>query len=241
MDILICDDIHDDGLKLQEAIKVSGIEARCCYFDKAQDALSHIKTGAKADVCFLDIIMPEMTGIELARQIRKTESSGGMKAREIVFLTASNEYASESFEVNAFSYLLKPPEPQKVALVLQEIIIAKNVKDNSGIPISTKTMTKFLYFRDISFIEVKDYKVIFHLIDGSKITVVSSLSAILSQITTDKRFAQCHRSFVVNMNDINKIVNSNVLMYSGEQIPISRTHTGFCDRYIEYLLKRGGG
>ena len=240
MDILICDDKHDDGQRLQEAIRVSGIEARCCYFDKGADALSHIETGAKADVCFLDIIMPEMTGIELARHIRRMESSGGAKAREIVFLTTSNEYASESFEVDAFSYLLKPPEPQKVAVVLQEIARAKKEKDNSGIPISTKTMTRFLYFRDISFMEVINYKVHLHLVDGSSIAVVSSLAALLSQITTDRRFAQCHRSYVVNMNDINRIVNNNVLMYSGRQIPISRTHTDFCDNYIEYLIKRGG-
>ena len=240
MNILICDDMHDDGLKLQQAIKDSGVEAHCCYFDKGKDALSHIITGAKADVCFLDIIMPEMTGIELARQIRKAENAGGAKAREIVFLTTSNEYASESFEVNAFSYLLKPPEPQKVATVLQEITKAKKASDNSGIPISTKDMTKFLYFRDISFIEVVNYKVMFRLVDGSELAVTSSLSAILSQVATDKRFAQCHRSFVVNMNDINKIMNNTVLMYSGVQIPISRTHADFCDKYIEYLVKRGG-
>ena len=113
MYILICDDMHDDGFKLEQAIKVSGIGAKCCYFDKGSDALSYIKTGAKVDVCFLDIVMPEMSGIELARQIRKMETDKGMKAHAIVFLTTSNEFASESFEVKAFTYLLKPPAPQR--------------------------------------------------------------------------------------------------------------------------------
>jgi len=151
MNILICDDMHDDGLKLLQAIESSGIEADCCYFDSGADALSHIKTGAKADLCFLDIIMPEMTGIELARHIRKMETAEGTKAREIVFLTTSNEFASESFEVKAFSYLLKPPDPHKVAHILDEIINLEKTSDKSGIPITTKTMTKFLYFRDISY------------------------------------------------------------------------------------------
>jgi len=169
MNILICDDMRDDGLKLGQAIKASDIGANCCYFDRGPDALSHIKAGAKVDVCFLDIVMPEMNGIELARKIREMEVDKGMKACEIVFLTAHNEFASESFEVKAFSYLLKPPDPQKVTNVLREIISAKKAVDVSGIPISTKTVTKFLYFREISYIEVINYKVYFRLIDGARL------------------------------------------------------------------------
>jgi len=239
MDIIICDDMHDEGLKLRQAIEASGIKADCCYFDKGADALSHIKTGAKVDLCFLDIIMPGMTGIELAKLIRKTEKAAGTKPCEIVFLTNSNEYASESFAVNAFSYILKPLDPQKIASILHAITSAKKTSDSSGIPISTKNMTRFLYFRDISFIEVINFKVYFHLIDGSEIAIVSSLSAILPQIMADNRFAQCHRSFVVNMNNIDKILDNTVLMYSGKQIPISRMYTNFCEKYIEYLTDGG--
>jgi len=241
MDILICDDMQDDGLKLQQAIKVSGIPANCCYFEKGADALAHIRTNAKVDLCFLDIIMPEMTGIELARNIRKMEHAEGKKACDIVFLTASNDFACESFEVNAFSYLLKPPEPQKVASIFHEITSAKKESDISGIPISTKGITKFLYFRDVSYIEVINYKVYFHLNDRDHISIVSPLGAIMPQIMEDKRFAQCHRSFVVNMDGINKIMGNTLILYSGKQIPISKTYADFCDNYIEYLIKRRHG
>jgi len=230
--------MRDDGFKLEQAIKASGIEANCRYFDKGADTLSHIKAGAKVDVCFLDIVMPEMNGIELARRIRKVETDKGIKTCEIVFLTTSNEFASESFEVKVFSYLLKPSEPQKIANILQEIVDAKKTADITGIFITTKTMTKFLYFREVSFIEVINNKVYFRLIDGTEITIISSLNAILPQIIEDKRFAQCHRSFVINMDDINKIEDNHVLMKSGKRLPISRTHAGFCDQYIEYIFNR---
>ena len=240
INVLICDDVQDDGIGLELAIKAAGVGANCRRFEKGADALSHFKAGSKVDACFLDIVMPEMNGVELARQIRKTEA-GGETMCEIVFLSSSNEFASESFEVRAFSYLLKPPDPQKVANVLREIIAGKKAADVSGIPVSTKTLTKFLYFREVSFIEVINYKVYFHLVDGSEIALVSTLGAILPRILEDKRFAQCHRSFVVNMNDVNKIRDNSVLMYSGKQIPISRTYAGFCDKYIEYILATGGG
>ena len=51
--------------KLEQAIKASGIKANCRCFDKGADTLSHIKAGAKMDAYFLDIVMPEMNGIEL--------------------------------------------------------------------------------------------------------------------------------------------------------------------------------
>jgi len=238
MNILICDDMYDDGLKLRQAIEASGIEAGCSYFDKGVDALSHIKTGAKVDLCFLDIIMPGMSGIELAMQIRETEKIERTRPCEIVFLTTSNEYASESFAVKAFSYLLKPPVPKKVERILRDVSSAKEAADRSGIPISTKTITKFLYFQEISFIEIINNKVYFRLVDGSEIAVVSTLGAMLPQLTADKRFAQCHRSFVVNMNDINKILGNTVLLYSGKQIPISKSYADFCDTYVEYLVGR---
>ncbi|MCL2233004.1 MAG: LytTR family DNA-binding domain-containing protein [Treponema sp.] len=240
INILICDDMYNDALQLQQAIEASGIEADCCYFDRGADALSHIKTGAKADLCFLDIIMPEMTGIELARQIRKMETAEGAKAREIVFLTTSNDFASESFEVKAFSYLLKPPNPDKVAHILTEITNLEKRSDKAGIPITTKTMTKFLYFREVSYIEVINNKVHFRLVDGGEVALVSTLGAMMPQLLADKRFARCHRSYVVNMNDINRILDNIVLLNSGKQIPISRTYADFCDNYIEYLISRGG-
>jgi len=233
MNTLICDDIRDEGLEL--AIMASGIRGNCHYFDRATGALAHIKTGARVDVCFLDIMMPGMTGIELAKHIRIMEAAERADPREIVFVSASNEYAAECFELKAFSYLLKPPAPKKVKTILQEIFGIKQAKDVAGIPISTKAMTRFLYFREISFLEVINNKVFFHLVDGSEIAVISALSTLLPKIMEDRRFVKCHRSFVVNMNDTAIVQGNSMVMHSGRRIPISRTYAGFRDEYIEYL------
>ena len=89
MNILICDDIRDEALELEKAIAscgglASGFDARCTLFFNGTDALAHIKSGAKTDVCFLDILMPKMKGTELAQKMREAGFKG-----EIVFLTST--------------------------------------------------------------------------------------------------------------------------------------------------------
>ena len=98
MNILICDDMPDETLKLSYAIKKAGFGDNLTIFEKAQDVLEYIKnneisgpSSAKIDVCFLDIIMPDTDGIELARKMRAL----GFRSK-IVFLTTSREYGVES-------------------------------------------------------------------------------------------------------------------------------------------------
>ena len=70
MNILICDDVQDEALKLENAVKEADFKTNITCFLKPQDVLNYIKNGAYIDVCFLDIIMPEMNGIELAGKMR---------------------------------------------------------------------------------------------------------------------------------------------------------------------------
>jgi len=232
MNILICDDICDEAAKLEKIIKESGFEANYIFFDNGADALAYIKSGIKVNVCFLDIIMPGMKGTELASLLRKANYSG-----EIVFLSTSNDYAAEAFEVGAFFYLVKPPNAQKVAKVLNDIAESKKSADTAGIPISTSKITEFLRFREISFIEVINNKVYFRLLDGREIVLYCTLNEVLPQLLADERFAQCHRSYVVNMDAITQIHGKEIIFKCGRKAPVSRSYKEFNDFY----LRRGMG
>ena len=244
MNILICDDIHDEALELEKTIvscggnastgAIAGFEAHCVLFKNGADALSHIQSGAKVDVCFLDILMPEMKGTELAQKIRKAGFTG-----EIVFLTSTNEYAAESYTVDAFSYLLKPPKMVNVAQVLAKIQKKRESADTAGIYIGTRTIARFLYFREISHVEVIRNDVYFRLLDGSEIAVYAPLSEFLSELLEDGRFAQCHRSFVINMDAVVSISGRDVLLRCGRNAPVSRNYTGFVKQYSQWVFGRG--
>ena len=242
MNILICDDIHDEAQKLEKAVKKAGFEAHIRYFEKGPDLLDYLQTssgaassGVAIDVCFLDIVMPEMDGIELARNMRAAGFNG-----RIVFLTTSNDYGSESYQVKAYSYLVKPVTAEDIAQLLNEIkngTTAENTmqtRQHAGIKVVTRNMARFVYFHEISFVEVINKNVYFRLLDGDEIVITSSLSEILPQLMADGRFAQCHRSYVVNMDVITNIHGKEIALPCGRKVPVSRNYKEFSNLYFKH-------
>ena len=233
--VLICDDIREEALKLEKLIKQTGFDADIMYFEKGSDLLKYVKTGAHIDVCFLDIIMPEMNGIELAKNLRNANFNG-----KIVFLTTSKDYGVESYLVKAYFYLLKPVKKEDVERLLNEIqndshIDVAQLKQR-GIKVGTRNMTRIIYFYEISFVEVINKNVYFRLLDGSDIAIFASLGEILPQLTADERFAQCHRSFVVNMDAITQIKGKEIYLQCGRNIIISRNYKEFSNLYLKYIF-----
>jgi len=265
MNILICDDIHDEALKLEKAINESAqqedlsFNADILCFEKGSDVLEYLKKNESGslniDVCFFDIIMPEMNGIELAANMRAAGFNG-----KIIFLTASGDYGVESYQVKAYFYLLKPVNTEDISKLLREIIndtqnedvsllehhallkkrtLLKRqaqIKQRAGIKIETRNMTRFVYFNQISFVEVINKNVYFRLMDRSEIVIFASLNDVLPQLMADRRFAQCHRSFVVNMDAIAQIQGKEILLRCGRKAPISRGFNDFNGQYFDRVF-----
>ena len=231
MNILICDDIHDDALNLEKAVKATGFEGNVICVENGKDAIACILSGAKIDLCFLDILMPEMDGVKLAKRLRESQYKG-----EIVFLTTTKEHAFESYEVRAFDYLLKPPNAKTIAQILRRIADTQKNTDAAGIPVVTRTLTRFLFFHEISFIEVIGKKVYFRLLNGSEIEINATFSEFLPKVLADKRFAQCHRSYVVNMDAVSYIQGREIFFRCGKKAPISRSNAEFDKQYIKWVF-----
>lgn len=231
MIILICDDKIDEATALEAVIQNSGFNANVIFFNNGSDAFSYIQSGAKVDLCFLDILMPEMNGDVLAVRLRENGFHGG-----IVFLTTSNEYATQSYKVGALSYLLKPLDAASITNILQMAEDIRKTTDVAGIPIVTRNMSRFLLFHEISYIEVIQHKVYFRLTDGSEIEFRTTLKELLEKLLCDGRFAQCHRSFVVNMNDVSYIKDNDIILRRGKKIPISKSFLNFNKQYLNWVF-----
>ena len=91
-------------------------------------------------------------------------------------------------------------------------------------------------FKDISHVEVIRHNVYFRLNDGKEIQISGVFSEIVPRLLADKRFAQCHRSFVVNMDAISGIQGNTAIMSCGKNIPISKNYSDFKKLYNSRLF-----
>ncbi|MCL2801081.1 MAG: LytTR family DNA-binding domain-containing protein [Treponema sp.] len=231
MNVLVCDDLKDDADKIAAIIKASPLNVKAVSFSSASEVLNYFKSGAAVDACFLDIVMPETNGVTLAEKLRESGYKG-----EIVFITTSNDYACESYRVNAFDYLLKPAAPKAVENVLETLKETKNKIDNKGLTVKTKAAAKFIKFCDISYAEADGHSVHIRKKDGENIKTYSTFTEITQKLLEDKRFVQSHRSFILNMSDIETVKSREITMRSGSRVPISRGFSQVKNEMLKWLF-----
>ena len=185
----------------------------------ASEALSYL-TSQKIDLLFLDIHMPEVSGLTLAKSINDST--------KIIFTTAHREYASEGFEVEALDYLVKPISFERFFKSIQKFLKLSDTTDS--VDISKKK--EFFFVRsnrkmirvnidDILYVEsLGDYVQIFT--NENKIITRESLTQILTALPTTS-FIRVHRSFLVSKSAVDSYTNE-FLEIGKRAIPISRTY-----------------
>ena len=185
-------------------------------FTNAFEALTFLQT-EKVDLLFLDIQMPEITGLELAASIDAFTT-------KIIFTTAFNQYALEGFRVDALDYLLKPisyPNFLKAVKKVQRFSETVSEADHFLIVKSDYRVLKIDY-NDILYIEsLRDY-VMIALENGTEVKTLSTLKAIEAGLSSPP-FYRVHRSFLVNVRKVN-IMERNCIVFGKKLIPISESY-----------------
>ncbi|MDR2593178.1 MAG: LytTR family DNA-binding domain-containing protein [Fibromonadaceae bacterium] len=232
MNILICDDMEEDANRLATLIAESGFDVQTMVFTCPFASLDYFRSGGGIDACFLDIIMPKMNGIKLAEKLRENNF-----ANDIVFLTTSNDFASQSYQVQAFDYLLKPLTCEKVNNVIDKLKKSRENADKAGLSVTTtQGVAMFIHFRDISHAEVIKHNVYIKLLDKSIIKIYTSFSKITEQLLLDSRFAKCHCSYIVNLGEIKAMAYNEIIMKNGSKIPISKGYWQIKDKILKWMM-----
>lgn len=178
-------------------------------------ALEYIRKN-EADLIFLDIQMPELSGINFMKIV-------GDKLKYIL-TTAYSEYALEGYEHNVIDYLLKPisfDRFQKSALKAQERFPTNETSANSYFFVKSSGQQHKINFDEILYIEsIKDYVNI--KTDNQEYIVLDTLKSLENQLP--ENFARVHKSFILNLDKIEKIDVRNVFLNSGKEIPIGETY-----------------
>ncbi|MGF7076006.1 LytR/AlgR family response regulator transcription factor [Mucilaginibacter sp. R-33] len=173
----------------------------------------------KVDLIFLDIQMPNLNGMELARVV---DSRGSNKPR-IIFTTAYNQFAIEGYRVDALDYLLKPFNYEEFlhasnkALTYFELVnrsnspatvIAAEPEEEEYLFLKIEYQLVRIALNDILYIEgLKDYVKIYLQDKEKPLLSLTSLKALEEKLPS-KRFMRVHRSFIVSLNKINSITRN---------------------------------
>lgn len=222
IDICICDnDVQDieKCLKYIEKFRQNYPEQEMMVktFDSSQALLEYIQKHGGFDLYLLDIIMPEITGIELSKEIRKMRDKS-----EIIFLTVSSEYAVEAFGVRASGYLLKPVAEEDfneiVSVCMERIFSYKE----QSIMLKTNDGMRKIDINMLVMVESFNHTRILLLIDGTRIETPVTLTEIFERLSCYKNFYMPHRAYIVNMAHVTGIKKSSLLLAIGMEVPIAK-------------------
>ena len=184
------------------------------------------------DLIFIDINMPEMSGMDFAKTLPSDTN--------IIFTTAYSQYAVESYKVDAIDYLLKPisyedflrsaTKAQKYILQNQDKQIEKAGKDHFFVNSDGKTLK--INLNEIDYIEsMSEYVKIFLNNKTQVVTLLrlKNLEAFLPQ----KSFMRVHRSYIVNLHNITTIERNRIVFYGNIYIPVSEQYKTDFKKYID--------
>lgn len=195
------------------------------------------------DILYLDIDMPQMSGMELAEKIRETDQDV-----ILIFCTNLQQFALNGYSVGALGFIVKPIQWYSFHMYLTRAL--KALQKRAGqkvtpphIVIKDGTVTRLLDAAEIAYVEVRQHDLLYNLCSGDGKTEIiknrGSMQEIAAQLTP-YGFVRCSASYLVNLRCITAVSRMNVYI-GGAALPIGRTYKdAFTEAFSRYMAKRSG-
>ena len=224
--VAICEDegyiLEELRKKVEKYINRKSLDASIKTFTSGEELL---KAKKKLDIILLDLMLPGIDGLEMARQISCRSC--------IIFVTSYREYAVEAFDVNAVHYLVKPVTEERLFSALDRAVNQTEQMDNQALTLIKSGKTQVILIRDILYCEVFNHQVRIHTVHGTY-DYFGTLDMLETKL--DERFFRCHRSFVVNMSCVAGQEKGVAILINGERIFISRRkQADFMQKLLNFL------
>lgn len=240
MKIAICDDKKEQIAIIKVAIDVyihskKAEEVEIDTFDKAFDFLDY-QEKAGYDLVLLDICMPGMLGTDVAKEIRQRKDK-----TEIIFLTTSDEFAVEAFQVKAVHYLLKPFTNNDFAEAMDRAMQNIDKGLNKSICLKCAGGTAETVDKDsIIFIESAAHKQMIFISNGEVIETAQTLTEIYRNLSdlSSGQFISPYKGYIVNQKAISVIECDKIVLKNGKSIPIPRRNfRQIKQAYFDYMFE----
>lgn len=227
----ICDDLADARLVLrsllERILENRTVQGQFFEFSSGETLLRWYDhhTG-ELDIVFLDMELHELDGMETARRLRAADAG-----LQLVFVTGYAEHVFDGYSVGALGYLLKPPKPEQLETVLDRAqsalyrelnraYVCRNGDTYYRIPISN-----IRYF-------ASDRRQVQCVTESRVYTFYAKLDAVAEEVGTE--FVRVHQRYLVRAGAVDRIESGEVLLRSGERLPVSRS----CQRQALLALAR---
>lgn len=202
-------------------------------FRNAVDLIAAMEGGQQYNLILLDILMPLMSGMDAAKEIRQFDQDV-----KIIFLTSSPEFAIESYSVEAYYYALKPIWKEKLFILLDKAISETETQLGTSFLIKSKAGLTRIYINRLEFAEVIGRIIAYHLTDGSVIEAGGSMQELEKVLLSDPRYIKPHRSYIINMDHIDTIRQREIIMQSHASVPLVKTsYRTVKTAYITFAFK----
>jgi DNA-binding LytR/AlgR family response regulator len=178
----------------------------------------------EVDLLFVDINMPDITGIELVKSLQEKPA--------IIFTTAYKNFAHEGFELDAVDYMLKPISRERFAKGVNKAIeyikykkTAAGNEQDALFVYSEYKLVKIL-LEDIEYIESMEDYIRIHLAGSKPIMCLMPLKKVLEKLPSQK-FKRIHRSYIVPVKKVKALQNKKLELRNGTELPVSDSYAGF--------------
>lgn len=223
--IALCDDNEIQRTILQDFLTDycnTKNEVSVFSYSDGKELLKDVIQTGHFDIYILDILMPQMNGMEIATTLRAMKDTG-----DIIFLTASIDYAAISYDVEALYYMIKPIQPEKLVRILDKAVAAR--RGNDSFELKTKQGSVILKSSDIMYVNAENRCACYYLKDGRKcegLALRKSFADAVKHLSEKENFAFCGVSCLVNLEYVDVIDNESAMLSDGTQLFFPRSVYG---------------
>lgn len=214
--MLNCIVIDDEAFSVESILKyidlIPNLNVAGVYTDPVR-ALSAVSSAQDIDLLFMDVDMPSLSGLELAKALRS-------KTQKLIFTTAHSKYAFDAYEADGDAFLLKPYTFGKFSMTINRLFPEKNEQYGSNDYFLVKSKEDDLAIVKIKFDDVIAFEsaqnyIKIYLSNGNVIMAYLTLKDVTQLVRSRPEFVQFHRAFIISSRQIGHIRGNTVQMSNG--------------------------
>lgn len=223
MQIAICDDDAGCCSTVEKWLQSYGLEQRIkmdiTIYNSADPLLGEMKAGYWFDVIFLDIELPEKSGIDLGQIIRNDLQN---ETVSIVYISGKTKYCKDLFELEPLNYHHKPLKKQDITGDIDKVV-KRQKRYKRVLTYMDEGISRAIPLANIMYMEATEKRIKIMLRGNKSIMIKESLTNLAEEFSK-YAMCQCHRSFIINLSYVDKYLNRCLFMKNGAEIPVGRKY-----------------